>query len=150
MNIHPKFRPVLDPDFVPVSLWNRAFGEAVGKNGRPLAIALERSEWSVSVCRTFISTDDAALIQRYAERLLKFLLWQKGGYRVTIAGDDALAAGVRALYFPSGARAFDHEFMGERVYGRAMEIVSTTYDRAPQERETTAPLGRHLEGHRIG
>ena len=34
--------------------------------------------------------------QRYAERLLKFLLWQKGGYRVTIGGDPRIAEYLRA------------------------------------------------------
>src|SRR5262249_19353284 len=41
-------------------------------------------------------------------------------------------------------------FMGERVYGRPMEIVSAPYDSAPEEREAAAPLGRHLDGYRIG
>jgi predicted NBD/HSP70 family sugar kinase len=150
MNIAPKHRPVLDPDFVPAALWNRAFHAAVGKNGRPLALALERSDGSVSVFRTSISAGDAALNQRYAERLLKFLLWQKGGYRVTVAGDDALAAYLAGVYAPQGARAFDHEFMGDRVYGHPMEIRAAAYANAPEEREAAAPLGRHLEGYRIG
>ena len=68
------------------------FATRSGKTCPPLALALERSDGSVSVFRTTISADDAALNQRYAERLLKFLLWQKGGYRVTVAGDDAFAA----------------------------------------------------------
>src|SRR6516164_5492666 len=44
MNIAPKFRPVLDPEFVPASLWNRAFASAVARSGggEPLALALER------------------------------------------------------------------------------------------------------------
>jgi predicted NBD/HSP70 family sugar kinase len=150
MNVVPQFRPVLDPDFCPVSLWNRAFRRACENNGRPLALALERSDGSTSVFRTQVTAHDAALNRRYADRLLKFLLWQKGGYRVTVAGDDDLAAYLRGVYAPGGARAFDHEFMGERVYGRPMEIVSVPYDAAPEERETTAPLGRHLEGCRIG
>ena len=150
MNIAPKFRPVLDPEFVPACLWNRAFREAAGGNGRPLAIALERSDGSVSVFRTSVSAHDASLNRRYAERLLKYLLWQKGGYRVTIAGDSDLAAWLRGVYSPDGARAFDYEFMGDRVYGHPMEIVAAPYDAAPQERETAAPLGRHLEGCRIG
>jgi predicted NBD/HSP70 family sugar kinase len=150
MNIAPKFRPVLDPEFVPACLWNRAFREAAGGNGRPLAIALERSDGSVSVFRTSVSAHDAALNRRYAERLLKYLLWQKGGYRITIAGDSDLAAWLRGVYSPGGARAFDYEFMGDRVYGHPMEILARPYDDAPQERETAAPLGRHLEGCRIG
>ncbi len=150
MNIVPKFRPVLDPGFVSGALWNRAFREACGTNGRPVALALERSDGSVSVYRTRVTAHDAALNQRYAERLLKFLLWQKGGYRVTVAGDDELAAYLRGVYSPSGARAFDYDFMGERVYGHPMEIRPAKYDAAPEERESAAPLGRHLEGCRIG
>src|SRR5436305_7160924 len=150
MHITPKFRPVLDPHFVAASLWNRAFREAVAKNSRPLALALERSDGSVSVFRTTISAENSALNQRYAERLLKFLLWQKGGYRVTVAGDDQLAAYLAGIYSPQGPRAFDHEFMGDRVYGHPMEIRAANYDDAPAERETAAPLGRHLEGYRIG
>src|SRR5690349_21573532 len=150
MHIAPKFRPVLDPEFLPASLWNRAYREAIAGDARPLAVALERGDGSVSVFRTQISKHEDALNRRYAERLLKFLLWQKGGYRVTIAGDPALAEHLRSVYSPSGARAFDYEFMGERVYGRPMEILAAPYDRAPEERETSAPLGRHLEGYRIG
>ena len=57
---------------------------------------------------------------------------------------------LRGVYCPGGARAFDYEFMGERVYGRPMVIESVSYDAAPGERETAAPLGRHLDGYRIG
>jgi predicted NBD/HSP70 family sugar kinase len=146
MNPTPKHRPPLDPDFLPACLWNRAFLAAAE---RSFAVALERADGSTSVFRTRLGADDAQN-RRYAERLLKFLLWQKGGYRVTIAGDPALADWLRAVYSPSGPRAFDYEFMGERVYGRPMEILSTPYDACPEERESAAPLGRHLEGCRIG
>ena len=155
MNIAPQFRPVLDPEFVPASLWNRAFSAAVRESGagEPLALALERSDGSVSVFRTRTLPDagaGAALNLRYAERLLKFLLWQKGGWRITAAGPRAVFEHLRAVYTPSGARASDHEFMGERVYGRPMEIVHAGFDAVPPEREAAAPLGRHLDGYRIG
>ncbi len=154
MNIAPQFRPVLDPEFVPASLWNRAFASAVtASGGEPLALALERSDGSVSVFHTRVlppSTANVTLNERYAERLLKFLLWQKGGWRVTVAGSAEIAAYLRHVYSPSGARAFDYEFMGERVYGRTMSVEHVAYDAAPAERETTAPLGRHLDGFRIG
>lgn len=145
----PKFRPALDPGFVPASLWNRAY-RAAARNGRPLALALERSDGSVSVFHTSILPDTPDVTNRYVERLLKFLLWQKGGYRVTVAGDAAVADYLRAVYSPTEARAFDYQFMGERVYGHPMEIRSAQYDAAPAERESAAPLGRHLEGCRIG
>jgi predicted NBD/HSP70 family sugar kinase len=152
VRIEPKFRPVLDPEFVPASLWTRVY-RALAHRGEPLALALERSDASVSVYRTRVLPHEGANIatnQRYVERLLKFLLWQKGGWRVTVAGNAPLADHLRATYAPGGARAFDHEFMGERVYGRTMSIEHATYDAAPDEREAAAPLGRHLSGCRIG
>ena len=45
MNVRPKFRPPLDPDFIPPALWNRRYRAAVrDAGGEPLAIALERSD----------------------------------------------------------------------------------------------------------
>ena len=153
--VSPKFRPVLDPDFVPASLWNRCFHASVRESGNPspLAIALERADGSVSLFRTIVlphQGQNIAANERYAERLLKFLLWQKGGYRVVIGGDPQIAQFLRSVYAPTGARAFDFHFMGDRVYGHPMIIEHTEYDRVPPERETVAPLGRHLDGYRIG
>jgi len=150
-----KFRPVLDSDFVPASLWNRTYRARVRESGggHKLALALERSDGSVSVFRTAVLPHEGknvALNHRYVERLLKFLLWQKGGYRVTIGGDARIADYLRAVYAPEGARAFDYRFMGERVYGRPVTIGNAAFDAAPVERETAAPLGRHLDGFRIG
>jgi predicted NBD/HSP70 family sugar kinase len=154
LSVSPRFRPVLDPEFLPASLWSRAYRTIAQTAGaRPLAIALERSDGGVSVLRTAILPHEGgniAVNHRYTERLLKYLLWQKGGYRITIAGEPRIAAYLRAVYSPEGARAFDYRFMGERVYGRPMTIHSVPFDACPEERESAAPLGRHLEGCRIG
>lgn len=152
--VSPKFRPVLDPEFVPASLWNRAYRAAVRTSGGTnLALALERSEGSVSVYRTAIlpDTDDhAAVNERYVERLMKFLLWQKGAWRVNVGGDSRIANFLSTVYGLGGARAFDRRFMGERIYGRPFEVRNTTFEAAPVEKETMARLGRHLDGYRIG
>jgi predicted NBD/HSP70 family sugar kinase len=151
MLLNPRFRPVLDPGFQPASLWNRAYRALVSQRGGgvPLALALERADGAVSVFRTAVLPDRPET-RRYAERLLKFLLWQKGGCRITVAGDADLARYLRAVYAPGGERAFDHEFMGERIYGKPLTIESTAFESAPAEREAAAPLGRHLDGCRIG
>jgi predicted NBD/HSP70 family sugar kinase len=154
ISVSPKFRPVLDPHFLPASLWNRAYrGLAHAGVAEPLAMALERSDGGVSVFRTVILPHEGgntAVNRRYTERLLKYLLWQKGGCRITIAGEPSVADYLRAVYSPEGARAFDYHFMGERVYGRPMTIESVAYDACPDECESAAPLGRHLDGCRIG
>jgi predicted NBD/HSP70 family sugar kinase len=155
ITVSPQFRPALDAEFVPAALWNRGFHALVKASGggRKVALALERSDGSVSVCRTAVLPHEGANVainNRYTERLLKFLLWQKGGYRVTMGGDPGIADHLRSVYSPAGARAFDFQFMGDRVYGHPMEIANTTFDRTPVERETAAPLGRHLDGYRIG
>jgi predicted NBD/HSP70 family sugar kinase len=155
ISISPKFLPALDPGFVPACLWNRAYRAKVRESGggSKLAITLERGDGSVSVFGTAVlphAGANVAVNQRYVERLAKFLLWQKGGFRIVIAGEAALAGYLRSVYSPEGGRAFDHVFMGERVYGRPFAVESAGYDAAPAEKETAAPLGRHLDGYRIG
>ncbi|HEX3743336.1 MAG TPA: hypothetical protein VHW09_05390 [Bryobacteraceae bacterium] len=148
MLLNPQFRPVLDPDFQPASLWNRAYRALVQQSGGgvPVQLALERPDGATSVFRTAILPDHEDT-PRYVERLLKFLLWQKGGSAIVVAGDEKLARYLRGVYSPDGRRAFDYEFMGERVYGKPLAIVS-----GPElaEREAATPLGRHLDGCRIG
>ncbi len=150
-----KFLPPLDPGFVPACLWNRAYRAKVEESGRgsKLAIALERADGSLSVFRTAVLPQEPANVKanrRYAERLLKFLLWQKGGCRIMIAGDARIAGFLQGVYSPGGARSFDHAFMGGRIYGRPFVIETAEDDVALSERETAAPLGRHLDGYRIG
>ncbi len=155
VKVSPKFRPVLEPEFVPASLWNQAFRALVEQSGesQPLAIALERKDGSVSVYQSAVLPHAGANVaanERYVERLVKMLLWQKGGYKVTIAGPRELAYFIRGVYSPAGKRAFDFDFMGERVYDHPMVVEHTSYDRAPEANETGAQIGRNLDGCRIG
>jgi predicted NBD/HSP70 family sugar kinase len=154
MLLSPLFRPILDPGFQPASLWNRAYRALVfASGGIPLSLALERIDGTVSVFHTTIlphHAEFAAINRLYVERLLKFLLWQKGACRVTVAGDSDLAAYLSGVYAPSGERAFDHEFMGERLHGAPLTISSVPLAAIPPERESAVSLGRHLEGCRIG
>jgi predicted NBD/HSP70 family sugar kinase len=153
--VSPQFSPPLDPGFVPACLWNRAYRAEVRKSGggRKVVVALERGDGAVSVFRTAVLANaegNAAVNQRYIERLVRFLLWQKGGFRITVAGAPELAAYLKGMYSPEGDRAFDHAFLGQRIYGRAFAVEGVDYDAAPAETETAAELGRHLDGYRIG
>ena len=83
----------------------------------------------------------------YVERLLKFLLWQRGASRVVISGSRHVVEYLQSVYSPDGARAFDVDFM-TRVYETPFTIEYV--DSVPETKEPTVSLGRHLEGNRIG
>ncbi|HWA87852.1 MAG TPA: ROK family protein [Opitutus sp.] len=155
LTVAPKIRPPLDPEFLPAALWNRAYRELVARDrgARPFAVALVRADGTAA------RHDDRALAAehpagertfRYVERLLKFLLWQKGGSTVLVAGLDEIVPRLAQCYSPAGARAFDAAFMGERVYGRTLTIAATKFDELPAASDGSASIGRHLDGCRIG
>lgn len=151
--INPRILPPLDEAFRPAALANLAFRARLDHRAVPLVIALERSGGEVSRYETRVFPDDhplAAWNLPYAERLVKFLLWQRGGYRLTIAGPAGVAEHIRRCYSPEGSRSFDCRFMSERVYERPFEVLSSRAEDAPAARETGRPLGHHLNGCRIG
>ena len=150
-SLTPAITPPLDSGIVHAALWNREFRRRCAAASEPLAIALARPDGTVS--RFDFATlphtaANAALNLRYVERLVKFLLWSRGASRVIIGGNPALAAELRAIYSHDGARKFDVEFFA-RIYG-SLEIESCAFDAAPPSHETAIPLGRHLDGCRIG
>ncbi|MGD9498259.1 MAG: ROK family protein [Armatimonadota bacterium] len=146
--------PPLDPGFRPAALANHAFLQAVEESGQgvDVSIALERGDGSVSVYNTRAYAPDAPNAEAnlmYAERLVKFLLWQRGGYRVIIGGHPQIAEHIAQAYAPQGARAFDWDFMGG-VYEKPFVVESVALDQVPAEQDTTMALGRHLDGCRVG
>lgn len=151
----PRIKPVLDEDFRPAVLANREYRNAVKESGQgvPLVIGLERVDGTTSRFETEVFPSNhpmAELNLPYVERLVKFLLWQKGGWKVTIGGPAEIGEYVKKLYSPGGRQAFDYEFHGETVCERPFEVVVTDAAKVPPARETSVPLGRHLEGCRIG
>lgn len=151
--IPPKLIPPLEPGFRPASLANRAFLQESAADSVPLVFALERENGILTHYTTRVFPEnhpraEANLV--YAERLLKFLLWQRGGFRVYVSGPAGIAEYLRSSYAPGGARDFDYHFMGEEVYERPFEIISCAPSEIPPSQETGRPLGRHLNGCRIG
>lgn len=152
--VAPETTPPLDPDFRPAALANRAFLKAVDDSGEgtDVAFALERGDGSVSLYNTRAYAPDspnAAANEMYAERLVKFLLWQRGGWKVTVGGHPQIADHLSRVYSPDGARAFDYDFMS-KVYEREFTVESVALEDAPTEQDATEPLGRHLDGCRVG
>lgn len=153
--IPPTFVPPLEPEFRPAALANRAFRAEVAASGQgvPLIIGVERSDGALSRFETVAFPDGhprAGANLAYAERIVKFLLWARGGWRVIIGGPRAIGEHIARVYAPDGPRAFDYHFMGEQVYGRPFAVVSCAADAVPAAREGGQALGRHLDGCRIG
>jgi predicted NBD/HSP70 family sugar kinase len=145
----------LDPDFRPAALGHRAFRQAVAASGGgvPLTLALERAAGEVAHFATAVLPEDhprAADNLRYVERLVKFLLWQKGGFQVHVAGPRAVAAHLSEQYAPGGSRAFDAEFMAQVYEAPRFLVRHVSHAELPTENETSRPIGGHLEGCRIG
>lgn len=150
----PAVVPPLHPTFSPAVLANRALRQAAKDTGDAveLVIALERGGGQISVYRTECfaeSSPMAALNLPYAERIVKFLLWQRGGWRVVVGGPKSVGEHIRHVYSPAGARRFDWEFMGG-VYEREFTVEVTSAQDVPSPNEGTVPLGGHLKGCRIG
>jgi predicted NBD/HSP70 family sugar kinase len=149
----PRFLPPLDEGFRPAVLANHAFLRSLGAAGIPLVIGLVRGEDQISRFETRILPEDhprAAANAVYVERLVKFLLWQKGAHTIYIGGSAGLGEHIRRVYGPRGERKFDHHFMGEQVYGQALRVIPCAEGQVPAEREAGRALGRHLDGNRIG
>ncbi len=151
--IRPKFIPPLDAGFRPAVLANRAFEQAVTGVGVPLVLGLEREAGKRVRWETRVFPEGhphAGLNFPYVERLVKFLLWQRGGFRLFVGGPASLGEHLRRAYRPGGERAFDAAFMGEQVYEHPFEVLLCQPDEVPDTYEPGEALGRHLDGCRIG
>ncbi|MGH7995415.1 MAG: ROK family protein [Opitutaceae bacterium] len=153
--VTPRNRPPLDPGFQPASLWLRAYSALVETDpaSRPFALVIERPDGGVARHDGRLlgpKHPSAGLTRVRVERLLKFLLWQKGGCRVRVAGAPELTGYLAAAYGPGGARAFDAEFMGRRVYRAPFAVEPAELEDLPQERVPERRLGGHLDGCRVG
>jgi predicted NBD/HSP70 family sugar kinase len=151
--VAPKVVPVLEPGFRPAILATRAFDTLARESGRPVTVrmALEQTDGSVFRFETRLLPPDHAQAAGNAvhlERFVKFILWSRGGWRLLLDAPEDEVARLAAHYRDTPAGQFDSNFVGERVFGHPFTIVRTAD--LPPERSVTKPLGRHLEGNRIG
>jgi len=150
----PRVVSPLEPGMRPAALAHLAFAREVraAGGGEPLVIALERGGGAISrheVACLPASHPLAALNLEVAERLVKLLLWARGGWRVVVGGPAAVGEHLRRVFSPAGARAFDAAFMAD-VYARPFVVETVPPEAVPTASETTLKLGGHLDGCRIG
>ena len=96
ISVDVKNKPVLDPEFMPLLQFNRAFLKDAAK---PVSIAVERADGQIATTNTFIhGTPEMADADRYyIDRLVKTELWMKGGYKVYV-NDKDIYEYLRSVY----------------------------------------------------
>ena len=141
----------LDPAFQPTAVFNRRYVETTKASGSavPLVLGLERENSLVSRYETVVLAEPDAATLRYVERIVKFLLWSRGGWKLHFGGPKTIGEFIRKTYSPRGARKFDCEMMA-RAYGRNFEVSITSFAKVPANKEMQVAGGGHLNGFRIG
>ena len=147
-----KINAKLDPGYTPMSLVCREMRAATAENGQDLIIAIERNKGYTTTYKTRVFPDGTGHDEenfRFVERIVKSLLWVAGGYKVIIAGSEVIGNKIKEAYTYGGLRDFDVHFM-ERVYEQTFVVETCALEDAPAEKSSAAPIGRHLDGCRIG
>ena len=148
-----KMNAPLDPGFMPMAVVYRDFEAKVkAEGGQPLTIGLERNDGLTSVYTLEVFKDGTGHDEEnheFVERIVKTLLWTRGGYKIIIAGSKVIADKIKADYSVGGYRDFDRDFMSG-VYEAPFEVIHVPFEEAPVTKESAAPVGRHLDGCRIG
>jgi predicted NBD/HSP70 family sugar kinase len=151
----PRYLSKIDPHLVPASLWTRDHLRRCDAlaGSTALTIALKRDDGTASLFRTKLlpaGTDDAANYL-HAERTVKFLLWSRGAPEVLMCGPLAtsLAESLQVAYSPAGSRAFDADFFF-RIFQKPLRFRAVEPSALPAPSAAHLPLGRHLDGCRIG
>ncbi len=148
-----KIKPVLDPEFIPAILFNKAFLEEATI---PYAIAVERENGLMYRLDTKITTRPEQN-NFYIERLVKTLLWSVGGFKIILSVEkgehealyQSLFAYIQDCYKVGGLREFDRDLMSG-VYENEFAVVSCPRSLMPEMKNNPVSIGKHLDGNRIG
>ncbi len=147
-----KVNAKLDKGFMPLSVVCRDMREATKDDGQDLVIAVIRNKGYTVTYKTRVFKDGTGHDEEnfnFVERMAKALLWVAGGYKIVIAGSEVIGAKIKEAYTYGGLRDFDVNFM-ERVYETKFEVEVCSLENAPEDKSAAAPIGRHLDGCRIG
>ena len=144
----PFISPELDANFMPFELFIRAY---LSTAGVPISIAIHRRGSQPSVYDTFVhgtkEMEQADLF--YLERILKFFLWSRGGYRAVVYGAENLVNRLKGVFAKRGKLAFDCAFM-ERIYGEPFVLEGAPYTQNRSAGEQPKKMGGYFDGCRIG
>ena len=138
--------PALDPEFIPILRFNQAFLKDAKK---PVSVAVERADGQMATCHTFIhgTPEMEKADHYYINRLVKTILWMKGGFKIYVSGDQGTYDYLHAAFGPGGEQEFDWDYFAN-IFERPFEVVLV--DKVPEAMDAPKAMGGHLNGCRIG
>ena len=147
-----KIEAKLDRGYQPMALVCREMREATATDGQDVVVGVERNKGYTLVYKTRIYKDNTGHDEencKYIDRIAKTLLWVAGGYKLILAGSEVVGEYLKKTFCYGGTRDFDVRFM-ERVYEQPFEVIVTDLANAPENKSSASPVGKHLDGCRIG
>lgn len=153
--VRPKVAAPLDAHFRPAALAKRFYRKTTSQSEKSVKVrvALERPDGSISRFQTHVLDAEHPMAKAntvYLERLVKFLLWSRGGNRIHFVGPKELGQKLQKHFKSSATGKFDARLMGDKVYESPFEVILSELEELPSQTEFTTRLGRHFEGCRLG
>mgnify|MGYP004555540137 CR=1 FL=1 len=135
------------------ALWQIYDGIDTKANAQVVAIAWERENgqvfrYDLPVPKR-LDPEATKFVSLVVERIAKFIVWAAGGWKLYLAGPDAIVKPVAKAYTKKGARAFDYDFFTS-IYGRPVEAVVVPLAKMPEACEKTALVKTVADGCRLG
>lgn len=144
-------KPILDPTFSPLIDFYNTFEQEVRKTSDHIPFAFTLSTPSTCVTRMdgFLFANEMKRNFRYIERLMKTMLWLKGGLKIHFAGPKELVDQLIEYYFHHPLGSFDKAFM-EKLFEGTFEVIPCQIEELPSVTTNRKKLGGHFGGSRIG
>ena len=140
-------------EFVPPmsALWEVYDG--IGAKADVVAVAWEREDGKVFrydlPIPQRLDPQAAKQVSYVVDRIAKFIVWSAGGWKLYLAGPDAVVQPVAKAYTKKGARKFDYDFFTS-IYGKPVETVVVPLKKMPETTEKPALVKTVADGCRIG
>ena len=123
------------------------------KNADVVSIAWEREEGKIFRYDLPIpkrmDSEAVKFTAHVVERVVKFALWAAGGWKLYLAGPDAIVKPIARAYTKKGARKFDFDFFSS-IYSRPVEVEIVPLKKMPVTTEKLAQVKTVADGNRIG
>ena len=154
-----KHQPILDPTYLPMIEFERQYrakadrlaNEKNDENGIfrcVLSLTKNPNQIACQELRLSLAPELETETLLYLNRFIKSMLWLYGGYRLCANLPQRWADALQKSFSAEGEQRFDADFIGDQIFGRKLEIVSS--EDLPHPRTESLSLGGKSDGLRLG